>query len=62
MKTLQHYSIKHRVIMFTLAVFVVSILSLSFYASRMLQEDMLNQLGGSSMQRSVCWSKISAMN
>jgi diguanylate cyclase (GGDEF)-like protein len=46
MKTLQHYSIKHRVIMFTLAVFVVSILSLSFYASRMLQKDMLNQLGG----------------
>lgn len=38
-------SLKTRVTLFTLAIFVISLWSLAFYASRMLREDMARQLG-----------------
>jgi hypothetical protein len=38
-------SLKTRVTLFTLAIFVISIWSLAFYVSRMLREDMQRQLG-----------------
>jgi hypothetical protein len=41
----QWRSLKTRVTLFTLAIFVISIWSLAFYASRTLQEDMQRQLG-----------------
>ncbi len=45
MKTFQWHSLKTRVILFTLAIFVISIAALSSYISRMLYEDMKRQLG-----------------
>ena len=41
----QAQSLKTRVTLFTLAIFVISIWSLAFYASRMLREDMQRLLG-----------------
>ena len=41
----QRTSLKTRLTLFTLAVFLIGIWSLSFYASRMLREDMQRQLG-----------------
>lgn len=38
-------SLKTRVTLFTLAIFVISLWSLAFYASSMLREDMERQLG-----------------
>jgi PAS domain S-box-containing protein len=43
--TFQLHSLKTRVTFFTLAIFVTGIWSLSFYASRMLREDMQRLLG-----------------
>ena len=45
MKTFQWHSLKTRVILFTLAIFVISIAALSSYTSRMLRIDMQRQLG-----------------
>ena len=42
---LSHWSLKTRITLFTLAIFVLGIWSLSFYASRMLQQDMQRLLG-----------------
>ncbi|MFZ4538079.1 hypothetical protein [Propionivibrio sp.] len=44
-KTFQWRSIKTRVTLFTLAIFVISIWSLSLFASQMLREDMERLLG-----------------
>src|SRR5664279_4021873 len=41
----QKTSLKTRLTLFTLAVFLIGIWSLAFYASRMLREDMQRQLG-----------------
>jgi PAS domain S-box-containing protein len=41
----QWRSLKTRVTLFTLAIFVISIWALAFYATRMLREDMLHLLG-----------------
>ena len=41
----QKTSLKTRLTLFTLAVFLIGIWSLSFYASSMLREDMQRQLG-----------------
>ena len=41
----QPHSIKTRVTLFSLVIFVLSIWTLSFYASRMLFEDMQRQMG-----------------
>lgn len=46
MKIFQWHSLKTRVILFTLSIFVISIWSLSFYVSQMLREDMQRHLGG----------------
>lgn len=45
MKIFQWHSLKTRVILFTLTIFVISIWSLSFYVSQMLREDMQRHLG-----------------
>lgn len=45
MKIFQWHSLKIRVILFTLSIFVISIWSLSFYVSQMLREDMQRHLG-----------------
>lgn len=42
---LSHWSLKTRITLFTLVIFVVGIWSLSFYASRMLEKDMQHLLG-----------------
>ncbi|UCV09818.1 diguanylate cyclase domain-containing protein [Dechloromonas denitrificans] len=44
-KFLPWVSLKTRVTLFTLAIFLISLWSLAFYASRMLREDMQQQLG-----------------
>ena len=43
-------SLKTRVTLFSLSIFVVSLWALSFYASRMLQEDMQRVLGEEQFQ------------
>jgi PAS domain S-box-containing protein len=45
LNSLQKTSLKTRLTLFTLAVFLIGIWSLAFYASRMLREDMQRQLG-----------------
>jgi sensor histidine kinase regulating citrate/malate metabolism len=45
LKLLRPHSLKTKVTFFTLAIFVVSIWSLSLYVSHMLYEDMERQLG-----------------
>ena len=50
-------SLKTRVTLFTLAIFIVSLWALSFYASRMLQEDMQRVLG---QQQFLTASRVAA--
>lgn len=45
LNSFQRLSLKTRVALFTLAIFLISIWSLAFYASRILREDMQKQLG-----------------
>ena len=45
MKRFQWHTLKTRVLLFTLSIFVLSIAALSYYLSRMLYEDMKRQLG-----------------